>query len=84
MTKPSAQREFIAVGKNEAGEELDEDGLTKTEVEYLNTPLKLLNQDQRMTAIAIKDKQLRARYDNNAAYRKAQDEAKAKAAKKAA
>lgn len=50
-------------------EAVDEDGLTATEREYGKTPFGKLNEDQRMTAMQIREKRDNARYAANQAYR---------------
>lgn len=55
-------------------ETLDEDGLTEYERAFLSTPFSQLSVDDRMSAIAIKDKQNRVRAIANEAYRKQKQE----------
>lgn len=59
------------------------EGLTPQEWEYLKTPLKDMNQDQRMTAMAIKDKLVRMIWSENDDIRAAQKIADAAKLKKA-
>ena len=54
---------------------VDEDGLTEQEREYLAAPFSKLDEDQRRTAMAIKDKQIANRFAANEEQRRA-DEAK--------
>lgn len=49
-----------------ADDPVDEDGLTAVEREYLSAPFSQLNDDQRRTAMAIKDKQMSNRFSTKA------------------
>lgn len=68
---------------NSEDEQPDEYGLTAVERQYLETPISQLNGDQRMTALAIKDKKTTAIRRLNEEFRSEQ-EAKNKKRKKAA
>lgn len=59
---------------NDIPDPIDEDGLTISEREFLKAPFSQLNPDQRMTAMAIKEKQVRNRWAANDEYRRKQQE----------
>ncbi len=50
-------------------DELDEDGLTAHEREFLTTPISQMNPEQRLAAMSIRDKRDNARYAANAEHR---------------
>jgi len=57
---------------------VDEDGLTASEREYLSAPFSELSEQQRLTAMSIKEKQTRNRYAANEEYRRKQETVKEK------
>lgn len=58
----------------------DEDGLTAHEREYLTTPMHKLTPDQRMMAIAIREKRDNHRWEQNARAREEEKKARELAA----
>lgn len=55
----------------------DEDGLTATEREYLTTPISKMTPDQRMIAMACKEKKNEKIWADNAVIREAEKKANA-------
>ena len=70
----------VAAGRyRTVSDELDDDGLTAREREFLTTPMSSLNPEQRLAAMSIRDKRDNARWAANAEHR-AKKEAERKAA----